>query len=114
MIFPNVPCVIVPTMGNNEFGQPVFGNRTASLCSVIKLATSLKRTSIRTDRSASQGNAKEIVSDSRLLFAATTRLSVGDIIYVGGLKLIAEVIQQRFDVLTGNLDHLQVDLMIWV
>lgn len=89
------------------------GIRVATLCSVVRLTSLGKKTSIRTDRSASQGNAYESTAAARLLFTSTTALKIGDLVDIGGLNLIVESIQQRRHNLTGLIDHLQVDLSVY-
>lgn len=114
MIFPTTACVITPTVGFNDYGKPQPGPRVASLCAIVKLATALKATSIRTDRSASQGNATEIIADARLLFSPYAVLKVGDIVTIRGVKLMTDLIEEKFHAITGALDHLQADFSVWV
>lgn len=113
MIFPTTPCVILPQIGNNENGQPLFGVRVKTACAIVKLSNTLKKTSIRTDRSASQGNAKEITADSVLLFLPTSKIKIGDAVEINGLTLYVEIIQRRYEAFTGKLDHIQAELTVW-
>ncbi len=113
MIFPSTPCVIVKAVGLNEYGVTYYGQRKRTLCSVVRLNSAAEKTSVRTDISGTSGNAKEIVADARLLFHANTKLNVDDLVYIGKARLRVEQIDQRFEVLSGTLDHLQVDLSIY-
>lgn len=113
MMFPNTPCTITPKTGNDENGKPLLGYRFATLCSVVRLTNAVKKTSIRTDRSASQGNAFEVISDARLLFAPSVKLSLDDLVTINGVVLTVISVQQRIHNITGVLDHYQVELNIY-
>ena len=114
MIFPTTPCTITKPIGYDEFGTPLFGMPVNVKCCVVKLTGGTKKTSIRTDKSASQGNADELVSESRLLFPPNVSINVGDIVTIRGMKLVVDLIEQKFTALIGKFDHYQVDLTIWV
>jgi hypothetical protein len=113
MLFPSNPCIIVKAVGLNEYGATYYGQRKRTLCSVVRLNSAAEKTSVRTDTSGTSGNAKEIVADARLLFAPNTKINVDDLVYIGKLKLRVQRIDQRFEVLSGTLDHLQVDLSVY-
>lgn len=91
----------------------MLGSRVATLCSVVRLTNKTKRTSIRTDRSASQGNAFEAVAQARLLFTPSTKINIGDLVSINGLVLIVISIQQRFQNLSSLMDHYEVDLDVY-
>jgi hypothetical protein len=74
----------------------------------------VSQTSIRTDKSASQGNADEILADARLLIPSTFRPMIGDVVIVRDIKLTVIGIRQKFTALIDKFDHYEVDLNIWV
>lgn len=113
MIFAKTPCTIANATGHNEFGKVTLGLSKVSRCAIVKLLTSTDKTSIRTDRSASQGSADEILADARLLFLPQTNIAVDDVVIVRGVKLQVASTLQRFNALTETLDHIEVDLLIW-
>jgi len=113
MIFPSIPCTISSIAGHNEYGREYLGAERKARCCVVKLSGSTKKTSIRTDKSASQGDADEIVADARLLFPDGTNIEVGDVVVIRGRRLVVDSIEEKFQALTNKFDHYQVDLLIW-
>ena len=113
MIFALIPCTIATQSGYDAHGKQMLGQNQPIKCAVVKLANSVKKTSIRTDRSASQGNADEIIADARLLFNESVNPQVGDVITIRGIQLVVDVVEHKFNALSDKFDHYQVDLSIW-
>ena len=80
--------------------------------SPVYLRSGIQQTSIRTDKSGTQSHAEESVSDARILMSPNEDLDYGDIMEVFGLKYRINIIFPRYE-MTGDLNHLQVDLIKW-
>lgn len=111
MFTPNLNCLIKARTGYNRYGADAYGAATKARCSIIKLEEAREKTSVRTDSSASRGNAEEITSDARLLFPNAQSINRGDLIQVYGFVLKVSSIFPRIAV-NGRLDHWQVDAEI--
>ena len=114
-LFPNVDCVIVKDANQfDRFGQRVMGTkRTKAKCGVVRLRATLGKTSIRTDVSASQGHAEEVVEESVLLFLPRVSVEIGDMVEVLGQKLRVTSVQPRVSLVTGQVDMSEVRLDTW-
>ena len=112
MLLPNQNCILVSRQGNDIYGQPVPGRRSRERCSVVKLEVASEKTSVRTDSSASRGNAHEFQSDAVLLLPAKTIAKINDILIVRGHSLKITMMHPRYNVL-GELDHQEVAADVW-
>lgn len=108
MFIPNKSCTISKRTGYDSWGKALYSNPVPAKCAIIKLTEAREKTSVRTDSSASRGNAEEIKSDARLLFPASTIINKSDIITILNFKLSVTSAFPRVDI-PGNLDHWQVD-----
>lgn len=108
----NVNCKIRNVIDVDIHGKEVLGNGFPAKCAVVKLNAVSERTSVRTDSSASRGFGREIVADARLLFPTSTRVEIDDKVEIAGIKLTVLSKSPRFDV-SGKIDHMQLDLMVW-
>jgi hypothetical protein len=112
MFRPNLTCQI-STMGEADgYGKRVYSPWKNARFGIVKLERGSKRTSVRTDASASRAFAQEILADSRLLFPKNVILKPGDRVRFLDFVLTVESVFPRVNVI-GNLDHWQVDLTIW-
>ena len=94
-------------------GRPNFGEEKDIGLAIIKLATSVTKSSIRADTSGSQSRAEEKTVDGRILTDAAVPVSIGNRIrLLNGTYRVIEVFP-RFD-MSGLHHHNQVDLEIWV
>ena len=94
-------------------GRPNFGEERNIGLAIIKLATSMSKSSIRADTSGSQSRAEEKTASSRILADARVPVNIGDRIrLLGGEYRVIEVFP-RYD-MSGMHHHNQVDLEIWV
>lgn len=108
----NLPCLIEKLSGFDEFGQPALSKKIKSRCSIVKLAVQDLRTSVRTDTSATGGNAHEYAADSRLLFNLDAPIDIGDKVTVAGVTLKVDAKFVRNSV-NGNGHHWQVDASVY-
>lgn len=114
MIFPTVPCQISwLLLEKDDYGNSKHSYPVTVYCSVVKLSDESKSTSVRADSSASRGNAKEILSDARLLFKPNIPIKIGDRVEIHGFKLEVSSIRARFEASQNKIDHWQVDLQVW-
>ncbi len=115
MIFPTVRCQIISyTEQVDDYGRQTFSSPFDSACSVVRLTTATKKTSVRTDSSGTGGSAKEIQADAILLFSPETNLKKNDRVDINGISLRVVEVQIRYGVFSNKPDHLEVDLEIWV
>lgn len=109
----NVSLKIEKMGGHDLFGKPSVSSTIINTrCSIVKLANERLRTSVRTDTSATGGNAHEIVADARLLVNLSADIGEGDKLTVAGVTLRVDQIFVRNDV-NGRGHHHQVDCSIW-
>lgn len=111
-MIPNVNCTISKAGELDIYGQTTMSDPVDAKCAVVRLTQKSIKTSVRADSSASRGTAKEVISDSTLLFPTHTDIDIGDMVLISNIELEVSEIQQRFDV-NGVLDHYQVELVIW-
>ena len=112
MYIPKNRCVIQKAVGTNVYGQQQPGATFKERCAIVAIITSDKKTSVRSDSSASRGNAHELLYDAVILVGPRTKAAMHDIMTVNGYKLEIMTVQPRYDI-DGNLDHYQLDLQIW-
>lgn len=111
MFIPNMSCTISKRTGHDSWGKPTYSSPAPAQCAIIKLTEAREKTSVRTDSSASRGNAEEIKSDARLLFTASTVISKSDIVTILGFRVSVTSVFPRIAV-DGRLDHWQIDAEI--
>lgn len=112
MFRPNTTCIITETQGYSVHGEPAFGIAQTVPCGIVRLDLTSQKTSVRTDSSASRGNAEEEVSRSVLLFPATVTPKLGSKVEIMGITLRIMAVQPRLTV-RGGLDHYQCTLEAW-
>ncbi|MPQ56300.1 hypothetical protein [Duganella sp. FT27W] len=113
MFRPNQHCRIQLSSGKHDIhGQPIPGRYVPERCSVVKLATSNEKTTVRADSSASRGNAQELETTSIILLPANTLAKIDDIIQVAAIKLRIATREPKYDV-TGRLDHYRIQATMW-
>jgi hypothetical protein len=114
MIFkPNTKCVLYENLGFNTFGEPKFSSPKEIGISIVRLITADMKTSVRTDSSATRGNAEEETSPkAKFLFSRKIRPNKGDKVEIHGITLRIISVEPRIDVL-GTLDHYESDLEAW-
>lgn len=112
MFRPNLKCKIAKLGGATITGKRSYGSWKTVPCAIVKLVSEAKKTSVRTDSSATRGTAQEILADARLLFPKFVDLKPGDRIEVWGVELTVVSIFPRHNVL-GTHDHWQVDCNIF-
>jgi hypothetical protein len=113
MFRPNQVCYVTVASGRTDvYGQPLAATKVREQCAVVRLLTTNMKSAVRADSSASRGNAKELVTDSLILLAATTAADIDDLIEVGGVKLRILSKHPRYSV-GGALDHYEITASVW-
>lgn len=110
MLYARTRCKIRKSTGDRDiYGQDIYGEPADALCAVVKLDAGALKTSVRTDSSASRGNAEEIAPVARLLFPPVYDVAVGDLVKVMEFVMEVKSVQPRVAVF-GVIDHFEVDL----
>ncbi|MCP1540062.1 hypothetical protein [Methylorubrum extorquens] len=100
-------------IGSTRRGEPRY-SESAIRCrvDVLSLTPKIEKTSVRTDSSASRGNAEEEVAAAKILFQVAAKPGRGDRFVVAETVLRIEAVTPRFDTF-GKLDHYEVALVFW-
>jgi hypothetical protein len=113
MFRPNQTCTLNISSGKTDiYGQPLPLRRVRERCAVVKLEITNQQTTVRTDSSASRGNAMETVANAVLLFTKNTAANIDDVIEFAGAKLKIVSKHPRYSV-TGDLDHYEIGAVTW-
>lgn len=112
MFIPNSFAMVYRRGGYNLYGEPSFEEPVRVPCGVVSLDVISEKTAVRTDSSASRGNANELITKSRLLFPTGFNLALGDKVEFDGVMLVITEIFPRRD-MSGKVDHLDCVLQIW-
>lgn len=100
-------------VGTTRRGEPVYADNAISVrVDVIHLNAKIQPTSVRTDSSASRGNAEEMVAAARVLFQRQVNPQRGDRFVIHGVVMRIESIEPRVDTF-GELDHWDCTLVLW-
>lgn len=109
----NNTCTIRTSSGKTDvYGKPTPGNSYKEACAIVKLDIRNLTSSVRTDSSATRGNARELIADSVILLNKATRGNIDDVIVVAGYELRILTKQPRFSA-TGALDHYEITASVW-
>lgn len=112
MFIPNTFANVFHRRGYNLYGEPHFDEPKRVPCAVVKLDIISDKTSVRTDSSASRGNANELLTETRLLFVAGQGVGLGDKVdFEGTLMVITQIFPRRN--VNGEIDHLDCVLQKW-
>jgi hypothetical protein len=100
-------------IGTSRRGEPIYAATSETVpCDLIQLRARVAPTSVRTDQSATHGNAEEQVADARVLFRVEAHPQRGDRFKIDGVVLRIEGVEPRRDVF-GKLDHWDTSLVLW-
>ena len=111
---PNTDCTVERAdAGTDVYGQQSLGAAVTVRIAIVNLEITREKTSVRTDSSASRGNAEEAIATRvRLLFPADFEPKNGDRVTVLARELKVISVFPRLDIV-GTLDHHQVDCDVW-
>src|SRR5690554_906322 len=85
--FPTNIALLRRRTGYTPAGRPQFGSPITIGISPIRIETSLRDTSIRTDKSGSKSRAEEDTFRGRILIEPTVTFAVGDLVEFAGQKM---------------------------
>jgi len=110
---PNAKCIVRKVRGADAYGQPsVEQPGLGEGCAVVRLAKVYQPSGIRAAESASRGNARDEVMQSKLLLQPDTRARPGDQVTIMGVAMRVVSFEPRLRA-HGGLDHYEVTLELW-
>ena len=111
---PNINATVTRSGTQTDvYGQVIVTSKAQKVrIAIVSLDEERQKTSVRTDVSASRGNASENVAKTRLLFPTSFEPVIGDRVKVLDRDLEVKSVFPRHDV-PGRLDHYQVDCEVW-
>jgi hypothetical protein len=112
MFLPTLKGTLYKGLTFNARGKETPSNPVPIRYTAIRTKLDVNLTSIRTDKSASQGRAEELVYDGRILVHPEVKPEEGQIVtLVDGKTYTIEVVQDIRESI-GTIDHYQVDLLL--
>lgn len=97
----------------DQYGNEKIGPERRAVCGIVKLSTRSEKSTVRADSSGSRGAAQEIVVDAVLLFKPFYTIKLDDCIRVGSTRLRVIGVTPR-SLITGGVDHYEVECIVWV
>lgn len=111
MFLPTQKGVLYTGQTFNGRGKEIPSNPVLMRYTPVRVRNNITKTSIRTDKSASQGRAEELEFDGRILVhPEVTPIEGQKCALQNGEEYVMEVVQEVYDS-PGQLDHYQVDLL---
>ena len=108
------PCFLSSADGTyDKFGNERIGPERSAVCAIVKLVQRSEKSTVRADSSGSRGAAQELVTDAVLLFKPFYTINHDDCIRIGNTRLRVTGVTPRF-LITGGIDHYQVECAVWV
>lgn len=111
MFIPNTTGMLSRANGRDVYGQFQWSAPAQVRCAVVHLNKLIQKTSVRTDSSASRGNAEETIATAKILFPTSVAIGAEDKFEIQGFKMRVTAIEPRRSVL-GKHDHNEVDFEI--
>ena len=112
MIFPTLRIERRGIQGSDLHGQPVLGLPTFEMVAPVKLQFGAQHTTVRTDSSASHGQAYEGTANIVVLARPASKIATDDVLTILGRKVKVSETHNRYTV-TGVLDHIEVRCIMW-
>ena len=113
MFRPNQTCSVCTNAGKTDvYGRPTGSTWVTEQCAVVKLNVKSEKTAVRSNTSATQGNARELETDAILLMTKNTAVKIDGLVNIYGNQLRVIGVFQRHDA-KGVFDHVQVALNYW-
>jgi hypothetical protein len=94
------------------YGIPIPGQRYREECAIIRLQVENEKSSVRADTSASRGNARELVAETKFLLTKNTVAAIDDVLIFENQSFLIASKFPRHD-LQGVLDHFEVTCTFW-
>lgn len=109
---PKIACIVVPVVGYNENGEPLFGAGRPEQCATVRFTHEITHTSVRADATATRAYADDFAATTKILLTPETSARIGDKLQVLGLELRITSLFPRHSV-WGHLDHFEVTGTVW-
>ena len=111
-LIPNIDATVERAGDPDLHGEITLGSAVTVRIGIVTLDLAQEKTSVRTDASATRGNAAETTVRARLLFPNYFEPATNDRVTVLGRELKVVSIFPRVGV-PGRVDHYQVDCETW-
>lgn len=99
--------------GTSRRGEPLYADAAQTVrVDIVHLVGKIAPTSVRTDSSATRGNAEEMTAAAKILFQVAANPKRGDRFVIHGIVLRIETVEPRIDTF-GKLDHWETTLVLW-
>lgn len=96
----------------DQYGNEKIGPERRAVCGVVKLNRRSDKSTVRADSSGSRGAAQETIVDAVLLFKPFYTINLDDCVRIGDLRLRVISVTPRY-LITGGIDHYQVEGVVW-
>lgn len=112
MFLPNSECLLRKRASRDKYGQEQLGDAVTIQYAPVDLERVKQKTSVRSDSSASRGQADQVVSQAKILVPANTVLAMDDQVEIEGYFYRVAAAHPRKSVF-GRLDHHEITLEAW-
>lgn len=111
VLYPNIHATLMRQTGYDQNGRATWNGATSIKVAIVTLRSSIERSSVRADSSASRGRAEEIRADGVVLVPETVTIDTQDRLSMLGKTYEVMSVFPRHG-LDGFLGHNQVELRI--
>lgn len=111
---PRTPCRLYRALSTYDHTgrRQISDTPVDTKCAAVRFGASVETTSVRTDSTASQGRAEQVVYDAVLLFRTSEQVKNGDVVELYGQRYRIARVQPRPNVM-GALHHVQAECDRW-
>ena len=113
MILPTLWVDVFDKKSSDLYGQPKLVKLGRERVAPVKMIATNAHTTVRTDSSATHGQATELTAQYVVLALPNTRIGLGDVLVIRGQKVLVVQRHERFTV-AGKLDHIEIHGDAWV
>jgi hypothetical protein len=111
MFQPSLTCQLLRRTGRDIHGQERLADPVTIAYSPVSMVRQIEQTSVRTDSSASRGQAEQTTSKTKILVLPNVSLGTDDRLVIDGLTYRVSMVHPRRTVF-GVLDHQELDLEV--
>jgi hypothetical protein len=97
----------------DKYGNERIGPERKATCAIVKFAVRSEKSTVRADSSGSRGAAQETIVDAVLLFKPFFKIDLDDCVRIGTTRMRVVSVTPRY-LITGGVDHNQVECVVWV
>lgn len=110
MFRPNRTGKLYSWTGRDKHAREIFDEPKTIPLAIVKLKPLIHATTVRADSSASRGTADEIRVNGKILVPPHVSIKIDDRIELDGEIYRVLIVEPRYAVIGGRLDHYEVDL----